>query len=113
MCPRGIAGSAEKIRADKRHCYNCAMRSSKLRVRRTSLNFINRAFETNLSALPARKSPVALEGKGVGVFWILLRTGVADDGRMGLFARLDFSKVHGLVFFLNSESRMMASGRMR
>jgi len=112
MCPRGIAGSAEKIRADKRRCYNCAMRSSKLRVRRSSsLNFINRASETNLSALPARKSPVALEGKGVGVFWILLRTGVADDGRMGLFAGLDFSKVHGLVFFLNSKSR--SPGRLR
>jgi hypothetical protein len=28
---------------------------------------------------------------------------------MGLFARFDFYEVRGLVFFLNSESRMMTS----
>ncbi len=88
----------KKIRTDERRCCNCAMRSSKLRVRRwSSLSFINRAPETNVNALPARKGPVALEGKGVGVFWIVLRTGVAGDGRMGLFARVNFCKTRGLV----------------
>jgi hypothetical protein len=71
--------------------------------------FCNRSPETNINALQARESPVAFEGKGVGVFWILLRTGDAGDDRMGVFARFDFSQVRGLVFFLNRESRIMTA----
>jgi hypothetical protein len=41
------------------------------------------------------------------------RTGVAGGDHAGLFARLEFSKVGGLMFFLNGESRMMAFESLR
>jgi hypothetical protein len=56
--------------------------------------------EANVDALRPRKNSVAPEGQGVGIFWILLWTGAADDVNVGLSVGRNLSKVRHLVFLV-------------